>query len=565
MAPTLTVIPQDDEPRLTHLSPKGALIGRASDCDVLLDGAEVSRHHARVFRDPFGRWILQDLGSHNGVWVGGKRVAACPLSPGQRARIGLNQLVFNSEPESRITADATLVARPNVVDDGAVEIASGAAASPGPRRRGDGAPSHTSSLLSQGRMRQLNELSDHVAELSAAGDLYPETCRCVARHGGHLAAVVRLDRAANAELLALHRGGPRGAPGECSEAEVHLSQRVLRSVRQSGEPVLAGSAPTGAGAMELTVVDARQPRMVCAAPVATEDDSMDVLYVDVPMQVADEDTLEFVQAVARQVSYARKSLLLAEDRARQSALDDQLQWARNIQSRLVPQDIDGIPGVDVATCYRPAMWVGGDYCDVWPMLDGRIAFCVADVSGKGLPAAMVMSGLQATLRATMAFSSDLAEVMEHVNRQLERNTPEEMFATMFVGIYRPTDGALEYVNAGHMPPYRTQSDAAAAMIGSATGIPVGVLDTPFERATATLAPGEGLVLVTDGITEAEDPDENQFGLERLGTALTGSAFQCADEIVERVVRAADTFRQHTPQGDDVTVLALMNTTDRGPG
>ncbi len=550
MVPTITVHSDDAEPQQVQLKPKGTLIGRSPDCDICLGSAEVSRRHARIFRDPFGRWIIEDLGSGNGVWIGGERVGACALGPGTKAVVGSCVLVFSQEPDAQIAPDATIVTKTAVLEDAADVILQESSA-PG--------------SLSRDRMRQLDALVECITELTGPAELYPEACRCVASKPRQMAAVVRLKGdgdAADPELLALHFGGTSGAPADDATSEVHLSRRVLRAVRESGEPVIAGNLGGGADQMKLTIIDAQSPRTVCAAPIVITDDYTDALYLDIPLTGGDVDMLDFARAVARQTAFARKSLLLSEDRAQRTALDKQLGWARDIQQRLMPQGVADIPGVDIATCYRPAMWVGGDYCDLWQLPDGRVAFTVADVSGKGLPAAMVMSNLQATLRATMAFSTDVATVMEHVNRHLEQSTPDDMFATMFLGLYSPADGTLEYVNAGHMPPLKVLGGAGAEALGEASNPPVGMLETPFQSATAQLEPGAALVLVTDGITEAESPGEEAFGMDGLERALAAGGFGAAGEMVRQVVDSADAFRSHAPQADDVTVLALLNTTEQ---
>ena len=546
MTPTLTVHTDTAEPQQIPLKPKGILIGRTPDCGVCLKSAEVSRHHARIFRDPFGRWILEDLGSGNGVWIDGERVEACALAPGKKITIGPHVLVFSQEPDAEIAPDASIVTKTAVLADAADVVLQ---------------ESSAAAALGQGRIQQVDKLIERIAELTGPAELYPEVCGCVASRPGQMAAVVRLRGPDAPELLAVHFGGTSGSTDDAAR-KVHLSHRVLRAVRESGEAVIAGNLQAGPGRMDLTVMDAQRPRTVSAAPIVIGDDYTDALYLDIPFDAAGVDALDFARAVARQAAFARKSLLLADDRAQRTALDKQLGWARDIQQRLMPQGVADIPGVDIATCYRPAMWVGGDYCDLWQLPDGRVAFTVADVSGKGLPAAMVMSNLQATLRATMAFSTDAAEVMGHVNQHLQDSTPDDMFATMFLGLYAPADGALEYVNAGHIPPFKVASGTEAAALGKATAPPIGVLDSPFESATAQLEPGAALVLVTDGITEAESPTDEQFGVDGLGRALGGGEFHAAGEMVRHVVDSADAFRSHAPQGDDVTVLALLNTTEK---
>ncbi len=250
-------------------------------------------------------------------------------------------------------------------------------------------------------------------------------------------------------------------------------------------------------------------------------------------------------------------------RAQHDVLEEQLTTAREIQSQLTPQNLDQISGVDLAAHYEPAMWVGGDYCDVWRLSDGHVAFAVGDVSGKGLSAAMAMTSLQAALRSTTAFCGDLSSIVEQTNTLLGHNLPEQMFITLFLALLHPDSGELQYINAGHLSPVIIDPQGQVSLLGKASGPPIAVTDGGFETLHKTLAPGTGLVLVTDGITESTSPGNEFFGMDRLTEAIVANPAGPAAQLVDRVVSAADDFRGSVPQEDDVTVLALI--TGRGEG
>ncbi len=292
MVPTLTIHVGDGETQMVPLKAKGALIGRVPECDVRLSSPEVSRHHARIFQDPFGRWILEDLDSGNGVWIDGERVNACALAPGKRISIGPHELVFSQEPDAQIAPDASVVTKSTILADAADIVLQ---------------QSSTAGSLSHGRMQQVDKLITRVAELVSPTELYPEICRCVASGPRQMAAVVRLQGAAESaepELLAVHFGGRPGAPVGDTPPKAHLSRRVLRSVRKTGEVVIAGNLPSGPDQMNLTVLDMRHPRTVCAAVIVVNDDYTDALYLDIPFDAGNADTLDFVRAVAGQAAFA---------------------------------------------------------------------------------------------------------------------------------------------------------------------------------------------------------------------------------------------------------------------
>ena len=548
---TLTVSGQGED-REVPLAGDGALIGRGAECDVVLKSEKVSRKHARLFRDPFGRWIVEDLGSRNGVWVGGERVSARAVLPEEQMHVGPFSLAILEASTAVIEADPAVSTASTVIRDVVVsDVRTGDSVAAGP--------------LSGAGVKEFNRITDRLSDLRVPAGLYPEVCRCLSATPATVAVVIRLPLADEAlppspEVLACHIGGADAASGILN---LHISRRVLEAVRESGQSVMAGDVGGAAPGVGLTVADDDAPRAVFCAPVSEPAETLDVLYLDVPAGRAAADTLEFVQAVARQVNFARKSLLYAEARAQREVLDHQLRTARQIQSRLTPTGLEAIAGADVAICYEPALWVGGDYCDVWPVADGRLALAVGDVAGKGLAAAMVMANLQAALRSTMLFCPDLSDAVGHVNELLRQNLPENMFVTLFVGLFDPSAACLEYVNAGHIVPRLIGPGGRVARLGRPKNLPLGVEAGSFEPDTEALAPGAALVVVTDGITEATSSGGELFGEKGLEEALAGGETASAEQIVADVVAAAAAFRGDLPQQDDVTVLALLNARAAG--
>jgi serine phosphatase RsbU (regulator of sigma subunit) len=257
------------------------------------------------------------------------------------------------------------------------------------------------------------------------------------------------------------------------------------------------------------------------------------------------------------VGFLRKSLQLAEARAERRSIEGQLSTAREIQMRLTPKSLADVPGLDLAVVYKPALWVGGDYCDVWPLPGGRVAFAVGDVAGKGLPAAMVMTCLHAGLRTTLGFCPDLAEAVGHLNRHIETHMPDGTFVTLVLGVFDPADGSLRYVNAGHILPIRRDRTGEVVEVGEPRNPPVGLVQTTFDEDRAELDVGGGLVVVTDGITESGTRDGDLFGTDRLVQTLAAARGRTAGDIAGEVEDAATGFRQPLGQQDDVTVFAMF--------
>lgn len=537
-------------PREFPLEPKGVLLGRSSKCDVVLDSHLVSRQHARVFQDPFGRWIIEDLGSRTGVRVGGQRVRAHAMVPGERVVVGPFVLVLAQAFEEALVQDSkpsTSTCFVEPVQD--LEVA----------RTGV----KPDAILSRDRLHELNRIADRLEAAASLSDLYTEICRYLTSTKGSAAVVVRLPAAGQPLPEAIQTlasdasgGGLEAAPASPAE-NLYLSKRVLEAVRASGQPVLATSVHAGDGQLSLTLMDTRQPRAVVCAPLGEAAGPIDALYLDLPLRAAAPDLLEFMQALARQVRMVRRNLQQLEAKAERRVLDYQLSLARQIQSGLTPRAIADIPGVDIAIFYEPALWVGGDYCDLWRLPDGRVTFAVGDVCGKGLPAAMVMSNLHAALRVATLFCPGPALAMEHVNRHVGQHVPEGMFITLFLGVLDAKSGRLEYVNAGHIPPLLVRPGAGVTSLGQPANGVLGLWQGSFTAEATQLEAGTGLLVVTDGLTEAADAKGDLFGLKRVQAVLESAPIRSAQQMVQMATEGAATFCGLRPRQDDMTALALL--------
>jgi sigma-B regulation protein RsbU (phosphoserine phosphatase) len=550
--PTLTITRRGETAQIT-LDPKGTIIGRTPSCDVFLDGPQVSRRHARIFRDPFGRWIVEDLGSTNGVRIGGKRVTAHAMLPGQTLYIGAFSLSLEEEYDRPIAADSTASsARTNVYESADANVMLGA--------EGSGRS------LSHERLRQLNTVIDRLALVTDEAELYPEACRCLAdgpQNGPQtFATVLRLPAdgegmPGSLQILS-YQLGSKEVDDDVGPANLHLSRGVLEAVRLSEGPVMAANAEDSEQDLQLTVFDNRRPRSVFASPITNVASKMDVLYIDSPFGADGEEKLDLVRAIAREVDSARKGLLLSNVLAERHALDGELDRARAIQSKLTPKLTDKLPGVDAVVHYEPAMWVGGDYCDILPLSDGRLAFAVGDVSGNGLHAALVMMSLHASIRTALSFCTELWKVLAHVNEHLDQHLPQDMFATLVLGLFEPSTGHLEYVNAGHIVPTIVHPSSGARPLGEPRNPPLCGIHHDYKTESEVLEPGETLLVVTDGVVEAKSAEGEEMGMSFLTRLVEERKPQTSRRLVDLVVEATSEFRGHLPQQDDVTVFALRN-------
>jgi len=251
---------------------------------------------------------------------------------------------------------------------------------------------------------------------------------------------------------------------------------------------------------------------------------------------------------------------LERDRERQIR---ELETAREIQMNFVPAKPLASGAWEVRGTVLPAQQVGGDAFDYFEQHDGRVAIAIADVSGKGVPAALLMSAFQTSLRAFCTGRRPIHDALRSVNWSVARHATLGKYITVFYAEFDPVSGRLDYCNAGHNPPLLRRRDGSieALEIG---GMPIGIFEntaleqgrTTLEQGRTTLAPGDALLLYSDGIPEAFDPGGSQFGPERLMSLWRGGASLPAAEFIRRLEAEVARFRAGAPQSDDITIVVL---------
>jgi sigma-B regulation protein RsbU (phosphoserine phosphatase) len=259
---------------------------------------------------------------------------------------------------------------------------------------------------------------------------------------------------------------------------------------------------------------------------------------------------------------SRLAAQVAAEVARAARMRREVEIAHEVQEQLFPQTYPKVAGLDLAGRCRPAAGVGGDYYDFVEVRGSatRLGIAIGDVSGKGIPAALLMAGLQASLRGqTLAGAGDLSELMDRVNRLVCDASPPNRYATFFYGEYEASTRTLRYVNAGHNAPmlFRGAGDCRQVLRLSEGGPVVGLLyPAPYEQHEIVLEPGDLLLGFTDGISECMSPSEEEWGEERLMAAVEKYRSLPASQIIEGVMREADAFASGAKQHDDMTLVAV---------
>lgn len=275
--------------------------------------------------------------------------------------------------------------------------------------------------------------------------------------------------------------------------------------------------------------------------------------------------VQLLKSVALQTGLAlensRLTTAIASEMAQREKLSLEIEIAREVQERLFPQKLEPIAGLDYYGACRPALAVGGDYYDFLKLANGNFGIAIGDVSGKGIAAALLMASLQASLRGqAMLGQADLARVMCNVNQLVFDATPVNRYATFFYGEYSRDTGLFTYVNAGHNPPIvlRRVANDEAHVIRLDTGGPVVGLfrNAPYQQASLILEPGDLFLGFTDGISEAMNKAEEEWGEDRMIPALESCAASTAMEIVPKMMAFADGFADGAPQHDDMTMVVM---------
>jgi serine phosphatase RsbU (regulator of sigma subunit)/anti-sigma regulatory factor (Ser/Thr protein kinase) len=336
------------------------------------------------------------------------------------------------------------------------------------------------------------------------------------------------------------------------------------------DPLLAYLESAG-GAVDLDALqldspalrDLRAAGVRLAVPLVSQGELIGVLNLGPRLseQEYSSDDRRLLDSLAAQAAPAlrvgelvRQQQIEARSRER---FEQELEVARLIQQNFLPRDLPALPGWQVAAHYRPAREVGGDFYDVIPLPGERVGFVVGDVTDKGVPAALVMAATRSVLRASAQRLVEPGAVLERVNEHLCPDMPDKMFVTCLYGVLDPTTGRLRFANAGHDLPY--VKTAAGVVELRARGMPLGLMPgMVYEEKEAVLAPGDSVLLHSDGVVETHAPDGDMFGFPRLIDAV--DRHPGGGELIDRVLEELDRFRgPGAEQEDDITMVTLQRS------
>ncbi len=517
-------------------------LGRSSANELCYpDDVGLSRQHMALERDGHG-WAVVDLGSKNGTFVNGVRISArTPLKPGDRivaSRIVLVYAPSESDGAKTVIFEGA-AARSSVTVSTTLESLLKLGAQPSAPARGAASQWGTpvAALLRAGR------------ELSLRRPL-PEL------FGVILDLAIEAVSAERGVLLTLERSGRLTVQASRGEG-FRISTAVRDKVLNGKTSLLVRDAFQDQALRDRQSIVAQSVRTLMAVPLQTDSDVIGLIYVDSPgfLREFTSDDLNMLTVIANVAAIRIERERLADVEQAERMMAAELEQAADIQRQLLPAVAPAVPEFEFAGYTVACRTVGGDYYDYLRFADGRYGVVIADVAGKGMPAALLMAGLQAKVQAIAEFCAEPAILTARVNRSVASTCPGNRFVTFFFCIVDPKTGEVAYCNAGHNPPLVARGDSHVDKLE--TGGPVlGIFPAlKYEEARTTLQPGDVLLLYSDGVTEATNPAGEDFEphLGELAVERRGSP---APAIVNAVHEAVRAWTEGQPPADDITVVAV---------
>ncbi|MCU1239526.1 MAG: hypothetical protein JWO71_252 [Candidatus Acidoferrum typicum] len=551
----LEVVSPDGARRFVRVTQSPFLIGRGTETGnhLQLSDRRISRNCAAMVMEA-NKHYVEDRGQRRGLFVNGQKVESRELQHGDIITFGVEdsyEIIYRSAASAGEQSIPNLLTRMEHITGSDVVASAGARLS-----KLDQLLAATALLHSQLPLDEvLGMMLDHaISVMDADRGLLLESD----------------DKAALHVRLARRSGGLRLPPESLAPSQTAI-QLALRKREAVITEDLAQAEMDLQAAQSIV---AQRLRAVVVIPLyafshakTTESVAnlkqgqfLGVLYLDSRRPAAfsklDRQLLDaFTDQAASILDNAR---LVARERERQR-LEAEINIARDIQQALLPKNFGDYPHLAVAGCNFPCLSVGGDYFDVFPLEDRRTAFLIADVSGKGLGAALLTQLLQGALSA-LTLGTDPVRVFNHLNRFLCNHAEVGRYATMFFGIL-DEKGSLDYINAGHPSPILIRRNGCPEEAFTEGSFPVGLVpEAEYSTACVKLDPGDTLVLFSDGVTEAMDPQEELFGVPRLKQFLMGHNETPLDELQKLLLESVENFARGASQADDLTLLLVRYRT-----
>ena len=571
--------------QLLELHGDRLILGRHPNCQIVLDNAAVSRHHAQIL-ESHGTYYVEDLRSRNGTLVNGQRIAGrTELREGDRVRVC--EVVFSFHlgmPPAGQAVDA------DEVETGlapASDSSSGSVHATVMDKATDESPVIPQwATESEDRSAIVSTLDVQSGSRLRLGVKPEAKLRAILEISENLGRTLNLNQMLPKILDSLFKIFPQADRGflmlknpQSNELEtravrvryddqsdsVPLSRTIVNEALKTGRAILSADAEHDQRFKTSESISNFKIRSMLCAPLMSQfGEGLGVLQLDTQdlRRQFSQDDLDVLVSVAFQAAMAVENAALHEEVLKRRELDRDLEFATQVQLGFLPTEQPIVPGYEFFDHYEAAQQVGGDFFDYVALPGGRLAVCVGDVAGKGVPAALLMARMYSAARSHLSEKSP-GEALSALNAGLASSGLGFRFITFVVALLDPHTHQAIIANAGHLPPVVRKRGGEVQKIGmEASGLPLGVKqDTKYEQITLSLDPGDVVVLYTDGLTEAMNGQNEIYGLKRLTAFLNQSPDLNLADLGRHLIEDVESFCEDRPQRDDTCVIGFHRLTE----
>ncbi|MCG3136299.1 MAG: hypothetical protein HJJLKODD_00125 [Phycisphaerae bacterium] len=538
----LIVTLQNGEEVRHNLTLQPQQIGRDPACPLMIDDPTVSRRHIELRGLPSGKFIVRDLGSKNGTLLNSKPITTAELEDGDEIMMG--SVLCRFYLDEAITSPQTVqIEELTTLAPESVSVAA----------------QNRKLQLSQKRLEMLYDISEQLTTLRDRQSLVSDIMKiCLETFEFERAAIGLMQpdgRSINWPVVH-NLKGPDG--------EIKISRTVIRQVLQDGQRFILtdSSRPTQPIDPTQSIVQQGTRSALCV-PIAYSNQILGLIYGDriTTSRRYEQEDVDFLAALARQVSIGLTNIRLLEQQQQQLLLQSEIAIARQIQSTLFPELLDLHPQIKLAAWNEPGRQISGDYYDVIPLADGRIGMIVADVAGKGVASALLAANMQAAAHILFREAGELAAIAGKLNQLIYDNTDTAHFITALLGILDPTHRRVEFCSAGHPYPIYLPSDQPAHLLEWEHHLPLGIEQAyPYSTQCRELPPGRhSFLFFSDGLTEAMNEEEELYGWESALHLLQQLSDINPQNMIDQVLADIAIFCGSATQRDDITLLAAQLT------
>jgi serine phosphatase RsbU (regulator of sigma subunit) len=549
------------------LTKERIVIGRHPHCQIVLDNPAVSRHHAQILEN-HGTYFLEDLRSRNGTQLNGApvqgrselhdgdqiqlcdfrfeflEISDAPVVTGASAKTQLGKGSPRSRQQETIAVD---------MDAAAVESSSSIITS----LDADSVRTVRLNVRPEVKLKAVLEISSALGSVLKMNQVLPQILESLFKIFPQADWGAILLRDPEHHRLTVRASKARRAG---DDDNVPVSMTIVQHAMKQRQAVLSADAvrderfDTSQSLLELQIRS-----VMCAPLLEPNGEAIGVIQVSTNSlaQPFTSEDLELLASVATQCAMAVTNASLHETLLKQRDVERELEFATQVQLGFLPHEPPHLPGYEFADYYEPAHRVGGDYFDYIRLPNGQVAVAVGDVAGKGVPAALLMARLNASARYHLLSATSAAEALQSLNAEIMTSGLGFRFITLCLAVLDNVRHELHLANAGHLPPLLRSGRGPVGPIGQkSSGMPLGISAThSYQELVVPLDVNDTVLLYTDGVTEAMNPEHEIYGRDRLTEALTKGPLAVA-ELVPYIYDDVERFYQSRAQRDDVCIVAF---------